>query len=163
MTAGDGPASAWDRLRRVRSGCEAGQLPRPNAASDRDNDLATAVALAEVAHRFRQLVKRVRPVDERSDSPGLDVPKDDGQVLPAVARVQGPEPMAHEPRQDRCLQHSVDAAQPAAALRTDEDERAIVVQDVDPHQVYSVDPTSGVYELLDWTYNIPDWQRLALP
>lgn len=36
------------------------------------------------------------------------------------------------------------------------------VQDVVPRQVYSIDPLTGDYELLDSIHNIPDWQRLPL-
>jgi Tol biopolymer transport system component len=37
----------------------------------------------------------------------------------------------------------------------------MVVQDVNPDKVFSIDPVTGTYELLDWTYSIPDWQRRA--
>jgi hypothetical protein len=29
------------------------------------------------------------------------------------------------------------------------------------HQVFSIDPTTGAYERVPWTTELPDWQRVA--
>jgi Tol biopolymer transport system component len=39
----------------------------------------------------------------------------------------------------------------------------ILVVVASKHQVYSADPVSGGFELLPWTTELPDWQRLAIP
>ncbi len=31
------------------------------------------------------------------------------------------------------------------------------------HEVFSIDPFTGAYEVLPWTESLPDWQRIALP
>ena len=37
----------------------------------------------------------------------------------------------------------------------------VLMQAGNLQQVYSIDPTTGAYERLDWTSDLPDWQRVA--
>lgn len=43
------------------------------------------------------------------------------------------------------------------------DSSRILMISNDTSKIYSIDPSSGVYEQITWADDIPDWQRVALP
>jgi Tol biopolymer transport system component len=65
-------------------------------------------------------------------------------------------------RQARDLgSHFTDATDTAISKSWSPDGSRILMVVGSKHQVYSVDPVSGAFELLPWTTELPDWQRRA--
>lgn len=72
-------------------------------ASDGDGHLPSGVALPDVAESFSGLAERVGPVDDRRDLAGLDEFLQRDKVFSALFRVEGPQRLASEERQQARL------------------------------------------------------------
>ena len=115
---------------------------------DGEHDLATRVALLEVAYGLRSLAQRIAPVDDGCELACLYQFLERQEVLPTLLGDEPHQLLLREERAHRSEDLALKAAQPAvSAFAADDDEGALRLES--PAQLRQRSPSRGIEDQIE--------------